>query len=60
MSTNLHEWFMKPRKERKTRKEAFGKKLLRLSRVSWLKNNSALITHHSELGESAQLKEIQR
>ena len=55
MNTNLHQYFLEPGKARKTRKEAFEKKL---SRVSRLKNNSALSTHHSELGEAAG--EIQR
>jgi len=59
MNTNLHQYFLEPRKTRNTRKEEFGKKPSRLSRVSWLKNSSALSTHHSELGEATQLKEIQ-
>jgi hypothetical protein len=54
MNTELHECFMEARK---ARKEEFRK---HLSRVSRLKNNSALSTHNLELAAGVWLKEIQR
>jgi len=62
MNTNLHQYFLEPRNTRNNTEREKG--LFQcLPCFPWLKNNSALSTHNSELAAGAmaeKLKEIQR
>lgn len=62
MNTNFHEWMMEPRNTR-NHTEGLNGLFQCLPCFPWLKNNSVLSTHNSELAAGVmaeKLKEIQR